>query len=1117
MTLKLLLPGLAAALLSASAAYATTIATWTFEISQPTNSATANTYYTNITAETGNGTASALHAAATIYSSPVGNGSSHCFSSASWAVGDFYQFETSTLGAQNINVSYDQTASNTGPGRSYLAYSLDGINFTVALARTNTILANASPNPTWSGTTRSTVYATNYDLSSITAINNQPVVYFRVVDASTISANGGTVAAAGTCRIDNFSVVGATGTPPSISGVNPPNLTTNAGNNVTFTVTISQGDAPLFYQWYTAATDNTLTLINNATNTSLTLTNVLAADATNYVIVVTNSTGSATSSVAPLTVIDPAINTQPASQQALPNGAAQFTATAAGTGISYQWYFCADPSDNTQLTGQVTDGTLTSGAIASGSATSTLTVSNVTVNAQTNFALVVTGTFGSVTSSVVSLTVGTSQVPLAFWNFNGSFDTNSPTPYQGIGTASGVSVVTFAQGGANADANDLTPGPNGSWGSETYPAATSSNKQAGVQFKVSTLGAKNIKLSFELRGTTTASKYQRLQYTTNGTDFVDYPASQSIAAVQAGTYNSYAYDLTGFPGVANNPNFGIRLVSEFENTGKYNNTNDATYVGVSAGYAATGTLSYDLVEITGDAIVGNNNPPTVSAIGNQTIEDTFGTNVSFTVSDDSTPAGSLGVNATSLDPATSVSLSPANTAGNVQLSINSSLGNIKTINVPILVSVTDGNGDSTVQSFLLTIGPANSPPVFTGLVTTSILTNTSIVIPFIVSDDHTPVSSITPTVTSGNSLLVPNDSSHLSLSGSGANYTLTITPAADQSGAVPITVSGIDGGGLTGSQTFTVEVLPNTNIVLIDNFDYDTSTPTSILTASGGFWQNHSGTIGQLKVNGTVAIIDSVNNSEDVNAPLINGPYLTNMEDNVTLYSSYTVHFTTLPNSPSGAYITHFKDNTVFGFLGRVWAATNNAAPGTYRLGIGNSSQATATTAQLAQDLSPNVDYTVVVRIRMTNGFCSLWINPTSESSPSVTDITEVTNLVNIYSYAFRESTGSGIVNVDNLKVGTSFTGVTGLPSTNPNPPSPSISSISLGSVGGTNAVFLSGTNNNGNVAGSYVVLGSTNIALPLSNWTVISTQSFNLDGTFNFTNGVGQDNGQFFIIQALP
>jgi hypothetical protein len=362
-------------------------------------------------------------------------------------------------------------------------------------------------------------------------------------------------------------------------------------------------------------------------------------------------------------------------------------------------------------------------------------------------------------------------------------------------------------------------------------------------------------------------------------------------------------------------------------------------------------------------------------------------------------------------------------------------------------------------------------------------------------------------------LVVPNDVSHLSITGSGTNRTLNITPVAGQSGAVPITLSATDGSGLPGSQTFYLEVRPNTGVVLIDNFDYDTAGP--IINVSGGLWQNHSGTHAQLLVGSGVATIDSKNHSEDVNAPLFGGPYPTNVEDNVTLYASYTLHVTALPDA-TGAYITHFKDNTTFDFFGRVFISTTNAASGDYRVGIGNSSASSNLTAQLPQDLLPNVDYTVVVRLRMTNGICTVWVNPTSESSPSATDTTVITNMVPIYQYAFRESTASGgTVNVDNLKVGTSFSAVTGIASL-PTPPAPIINNISVGGPGGTN-IIITGTNNNGTTPGSYVVLVSTNMLLPLSNWTVLSTQPYNPDGSLTFTNGIGPDPSRYYLLQAVP
>jgi hypothetical protein len=105
-----------------------------------------------------------------------------------------------------IMISWDQTSSATGPGFGLLQYNTDGSTFT-AFGGDYPILVNGTPHTSW-GTTppRSAFYTFTVDLSSITALNNAPNVYFRLVDDSTTAAGGGTVGTAGTDRVDNFSV-----------------------------------------------------------------------------------------------------------------------------------------------------------------------------------------------------------------------------------------------------------------------------------------------------------------------------------------------------------------------------------------------------------------------------------------------------------------------------------------------------------------------------------------------------------------------------------------------------------------------------------------------------------------------------------------------------------------------------------------------------------------------------------------------------------------------------------------------------------------------------------------------------------------------------------------------
>ncbi len=181
-------------------AKADTIADWTFETSLPSGTGPYSP-------EVGSGSATAV-GLGTI-SNPAGNGSSHSFSANGWNVGtSYYQFQVSTLGYNNVTLSYDQTSSNTGPGLFNLEYTTDGVNF-FTVSSGYSVLANASPNPVWNGTTSSSLYSFNYNLSSIAGLNNQSVVDFLIVDASTTSANGGTVAGTGTDRVDNVIVTGS--------------------------------------------------------------------------------------------------------------------------------------------------------------------------------------------------------------------------------------------------------------------------------------------------------------------------------------------------------------------------------------------------------------------------------------------------------------------------------------------------------------------------------------------------------------------------------------------------------------------------------------------------------------------------------------------------------------------------------------------------------------------------------------------------------------------------------------------------------------------------------------------------------------------------------------------
>jgi hypothetical protein len=817
--------------------------------------------------------------------------------------------------------------------------------------------------------------------------------------------------------------------PPAISGVSQSTANANAGNNVYFTVTLSAGDTPFSYYWYKQA-GASMSLIPGATSATLALANVIAADATNYQVVVSNaSTINATSSIVSLTVADPAINVQPAANQTdLLGSTAFFTVKAGGTpAVTYQWYQgTPSPGANTPLS---------NGGRIAGATSPTLTIANLGLADANTYFVVVNNGLGTVTSTVATLAVVDTAGVLAYWDFNTpGLNPISPGPAQGDATAVSTLVMNTngflpaTGGGSPSDPIASVLGAtNYYWGTASYPTQGTSNKQVGVQFAVSTVGMKNVAVSYDTRCTTTSSKYERLQYTTNGTDFIDYPVSTAFTS--ASSFQHRTASLAGFPGVRNNPNFAIRVVSEFESTATYGASGNAGYLGYSSTYSTAGTLSKDIVTITADAITSGNTAPTISAIADQSVTHNSPITVNFTVGDAETAAGSLTVSATSYDQSLvadgSIVPGGSGSSRNITITPNGTDGK-----VPILVTVTDAAGDATATWFTLVITPLDLPPTITPLPYTNTLVGTAITIAFNVGDDLTAVGSLTLSANSLNTSLVPNAS--VVFGGSGTNRTVTITPAAKTVGVAPITISVSDGTNAPVAAAFTLMVRPSTNVVFNDYFDYADGALTN---GSVYFWNTHSGTAGQTQVAGNHLAINQ-NLSEDCNAKLIGQPYMTN--SGLTLYSSFKVIFTTLPTE-GGTYFEHYLDLASIGsgagtaYGARVWSSTLNAGANMYRLGIANGSGGTNTSGQFPLDLSTNTEYTVVTRFVLSNGVATIWINPSSETSSGVTatDATQspgiVENAINVTSVATRQGAGEGIMTIDKLRVGFTFDSVVDL------------------------------------------------------------------------------------------
>lgn len=109
--------------------------------------------------------------------------------------------------------------------------------------------------------------------------------------------------------------------------------------------------------------------------------------------------------------------------------------------------------------------------------------------------------------------------------------------------------------------------------------------------------------------------------------------------------------------------------------------------------------------------------------------------------------------------------------------------------------------------------PTNTAPTITGIANMATTPNTATAsIPFTVSDAETEASSLTVLGSSSNPALIPDG--NIVLGGSSSNRTVTVTPAANQTGMATITLTVSD-GPLRRSTSFVVTVIPPPTIALI--------------------------------------------------------------------------------------------------------------------------------------------------------------------------------------------------------------------------------------------------------------------------------------------------------------
>jgi hypothetical protein len=428
---------------------------------------------------------------------------------------------------------------------------------------------------------------------------------------------------------------------------------------------------------------------------------------------------------------------------------------------------------------------------------------------------------------------------IAAWDFNAprtlpSGDSNPNTgtlqPFVGWGSLTNIGGTTNSFGsppaGGATYTSDPWTGDNSGLRLGQFPAASSGNKTAGIECFASTAGFEKIRLTWDQENSASASKYWRLQYTTNGTTWTD--ADLITANAQATVTSSpdwqkqLSADLSTKPGVNNNPSFGFRLVSEFEQSAT--GAGSDAYVGNVSGtsYGTGGTLWLDMVTVSGTVLNNSNTPPTITSLPTQNLRanDSFGP-LLFIVSDAETPAAALSLSASSSDP-TLLRNFTFSGSGNTRTVSGTPEPN-RSGSATVTINVTDAGGAWASTSFSVQVrAPALvvSNPVLRA--------NSSAVVPIALTDYQSFRGNLSWSVQYTNAALLPTGA--VSFTGSGGDWAATLTPAPGQVGVSEVTVTASDGGLSAATITF-LKVVSSNTIALWDfnskvrDYNEDTGDP----------------------------------------------------------------------------------------------------------------------------------------------------------------------------------------------------------------------------------------------------------------------------------------------------
>jgi Bacterial Ig domain/Immunoglobulin domain/Immunoglobulin I-set domain len=468
-----------------------------------------------------------------------------------------YQWQNNGAPISGANAAmYTTPPTSTGDNNSMFQVVISNSAGSVtSTAGELTVTASAVPPSVTSQPASATVMAGQTATFTVAASGTQPFTYQWQKNGAAISgATMPSYTTPATTTADNGSTFqvaisnpgGTTSSAPATLSVNadpvapgivtqPSNQSVLAGQTATFSVAAS-GTQPFTYQWQKNGA-----AISGAVSANYTTPATTSADnGSTFVVVVTNSAGTISSTPATLTVnpdpVAPSITSQPASRSVTAGQTATFTVVANGTApLSFQW----------QKNGA---------AITGATATSYTTPATTTNDNGSTFMVIVTNSVGSAMSTTATLTVTPATVAPSFTAQPVSATvTAGQTATFSVG-ASGTQPLTYQwqkNGGAISGANSP---------SYTTPATTTNDNGAAFQVVVSnsagtitsnaatlTVNAAAVVPTFSAQpASTTVTAGQTATFTVaaNGTSPLTYQWQKNGAAISGATASSYTTPAT---------------------------------------------------------------------------------------------------------------------------------------------------------------------------------------------------------------------------------------------------------------------------------------------------------------------------------------------------------------------------------------------------------------------------------------------------------------------------------------------------------------------------------------------------------------------------------------------